>query len=274
VSLTTRNDVVVALRQLGVTAGMHLFVHSSLSSIGEVDGGADAVVDGLLDAVGPEGTIMVPTFSFSGTHTFDVSSTPSKTGAITETLRHRQYAVRSWHPTHASCAIGPHAEWLMHDHLRGEPLGIDSPEDRIAKLGGYILLLGVGHTVNSTVHVGEAYVGAPARRTHINPLTPAQKRVITPQGDVIPVTATEMPGCSRGFGAIESPLRYHGVIADGRVGNADCQLMQSADVIAETVNMLRTEPYSLLCSVPNCGTCTNARLMLDARSVGGLQVLG
>lgn len=267
-NILRRQDIVDGLRTLGIQPGCNLFVHSSLSATGHVEGGAETVVDALLEAISPGGTLMVPTFTFSQTTRFDVVNSPSGTGAVTEAVRQRAEAVRSWHPTHASCAIGPIAGWLMCDSLRTGPLSIDSPEDRMAKAGGYVLLLGVGHTANSTIHVGEAYAGAPARRVKCSPLAPRTITVTAPDGTQIEVTQTEMPGCSRGFGAIEPEMRERGLIADGLVGNAHCQLMRGADVISATVTLLRSDPYALCCDSRDCETCTTARKFIAERSLG------
>ena len=61
----TRDEIAAALRALGLPAGANVFVHSSMSSIGYVEGGADSIVDALLGVLGPAGTLIVPTFTFS-----------------------------------------------------------------------------------------------------------------------------------------------------------------------------------------------------------------
>ena len=88
----TRRDISEALRALGLRPGAVVFMHSSLSSIGEVDGGADTVVDAVLDALGPEGTLAVPTFCSINRRrgqTFEPDTTPSEVGQITNALRSR-----------------------------------------------------------------------------------------------------------------------------------------------------------------------------------------
>jgi len=266
VTRLSRKDIADALKRLGLSAGDHLYVHSSLSSMGFVVGGAPTVVEAVLDVIGPHGTFMVPTFTFSSTRVFDVLRSPSKTGAITEAVRTHPRAVRSWHPTHAPCAIGPLAEWLVADHLLYGPLDIGCPEDRMAKVGGWVLLLGVDHRVNSTVHVGEAYAGAAARRVRLSPLNPARPTVITPEGERLEVCLTSMPGCSGGFGALEAPMREAGLIRDGMVGSARCQLMRGQDIIDRTVALLRSNPYALACGHPACTTCAPARTIIGAQA--------
>ena len=262
-----KQDIVKALREMGIRRGDCLLVHSSLSSMGYVEGGADAVVDALLEVLGEEGTLMVPTFTHSGTEYYDPLASPSKNGAITEAVRRRPEAVRSLHPTHAPTAIGRYAEAFMRDHLKRGPLGIDCPVDRLARQGGWVLLLGVGHRANSIVHVGEAHARSPSLTVRYSPQAP--KRVILkhPDKGEMEVTVLEMPGCSAEFGAVERLLRKRGRILDGRIGRAPCQLMKGQDLIDATVGLLRQDPYGLLCSRPECSGCREARKVLD-RSVG------
>src|SRR5437868_2462833 len=110
----TAQEIAHDLRRLGLRAGDTVLVHSAMSRIGFVQGGAGAVVDAFLDALGPEGTLAVPTFPFNGSMLayvksdpdFDVDETPSKMGAITEHVRLRPGALRSLEPTHPVAALG------------------------------------------------------------------------------------------------------------------------------------------------------------------------
>src|SRR5947208_1183238 len=91
-SLVTRRDLVLAIRSLGVELGELLQVHSSLSRLGYVEGGAETVVDALLEVVGPTGTVMVPTFNHGKADIYDPAETPSTNGAVTEAFRKRTEA--------------------------------------------------------------------------------------------------------------------------------------------------------------------------------------
>ena len=107
--VVTFQEIVGALRQVQVRRGAVVYVHSSLSSMGYVQGGADSVIDAFLDVVGPEGTFCVPTIVYAGRGPrppFDVAGSPSEVGGITETLRLRAEARRSDNPTHSDAAIG------------------------------------------------------------------------------------------------------------------------------------------------------------------------
>jgi len=112
----SKEDIKSGLRQLGLKPGALVMVHSSLSSFGYVEGGAETVINALLETVGPEGTVMVPTYSINrrrldtGEEEFlpyDAEKTPVWTGTIPETFRKRTEAIRSANSTHSLAAIGP-----------------------------------------------------------------------------------------------------------------------------------------------------------------------
>jgi aminoglycoside 3-N-acetyltransferase len=164
-----RADLAAGLRRLGLGPGEIVFFHSSLRSLGHVSGGADAVVDGFLDAVGPGGTVVAPTFTLLGRvgpfgSWYDHETSPSTVGTITETLRRRPQAVRSFHPTHSVAAIGREAEAVTaghrHAHGRVSPwcdaaFAHDSPLDLLARRDAWYVLLGVGFHVQTVMHYVE-----------------------------------------------------------------------------------------------------------------------
>ncbi|HVG97210.1 MAG TPA: AAC(3) family N-acetyltransferase [Chloroflexota bacterium] len=168
----TRADVAAGLGRLGIAAGETVFFHSSLRSLGHVDGGADAVVDGVADAVGPLGTVAVPTFTLLGRvgpfgSWYDHEQSPSTVGAITETLRRRPGAIRSVHPIHSVAALGRRATALTAGHLlahgRVSPwcdaaFAWGSPFDLLARWNAWYVLLGVTYNVQTIMHYVEAIV--------------------------------------------------------------------------------------------------------------------
>ena len=161
----TPADLLGGFRRVGVQAGDLVYCHSSLSKFGYVERGADAVVDALLEAVGPEGTVAMPAGTYSLRRdgaVFDVRNAPSELGAITEALR-RRASHRSHHLTDSVCAIGPLAGELTATHSIS-PCGAESPFAKFIDLDAQILLLGVPHNNNTTFEAIEerlapAYVG-------------------------------------------------------------------------------------------------------------------
>jgi len=175
--------------------------HASLSSFGIVEGGARAVIEAILTVLGPSGTLMMPHILLYITYkgVFDRNDPPlTGCGAVPDLLRTWPGAVLSLHPSHPVVAVGPDAERLTEGHYRVSPVGKDSPVDRMARMGGQVLLLGVNQRVNTTIHTGEAYAGAPYWG---QPRTDRPKGlwVIMPDGQKAWVSLPEIPGDSFGF---------------------------------------------------------------------------
>ena len=158
--------------------GDTLFVHSSLSRLGWVCGGAEAVVLALVEAVGPRGTVAVPTQS--GGHSdpagwqapavpeswwdeiraempaFDPTLTPTrKMGAVVECFRHYAGFVRSYHPASSVGVVGPNARVITENQELARGMGERSPLARLYDLDARVLLLGVGHSNNTSLHLAE-----------------------------------------------------------------------------------------------------------------------
>ncbi len=258
----TKQSLIKSFQQLGILPGTSLVVHSAYRNIGNVEGGADTVIDALLECIGKDGLLVVPTFTYNN-EVFDPSSTPSRTGIITELLRNRTDSVRSLHPTHSVAAIGKDAEKVCEGHHLVPGLGLDSPLDRVAQSGGGVLLLGVGHANNSTIHVGEAYALAPYATIPFNPDWPTRIQVTgaTP----LEVEVYDPPGCSRAFGVIEDSLRRRGAVRDALIGNALVQWMPGQEVIDCTTDLLYGDFTALLCSDPSCYRCSRGIKLIKER---------
>lgn len=174
----TRAAICAALRAAEVSTGASIIVHSSLSRIGWVVGGAHTVVDALLDAVGSRGTVTMPSLSSDLSDparweappvpeswwpiirdempAFDAGLTPtSHMGAVVECFRHLPAAVRSEHPADSFVSFGPLAHHIVHPHPLSPAFGDGSPLERLYDLDARIVLLGVGHGNNTSLHLAE-----------------------------------------------------------------------------------------------------------------------
>lgn len=167
--MVDRNTLAADLRKLGVTPGMNLLVHSSLRRIGPVAGGADAVIDALLDVLGPEGTLMMSAVSGNvnpGQPVFHVRDTPATVGTLVNVFMKRPGTVRSLHPVHSIAACGPKAEFFTAGHLEARtPWSPDSPYGKVMRNHGFILFLGTNFTCNSCLHALEIEARVPGLHT-------------------------------------------------------------------------------------------------------------
>jgi aminoglycoside 3-N-acetyltransferase len=148
----TYDDLIITLKGLGVREGMKIMVHSSLSGIGYVEGGAKTVIKALVDLIGFDGLILMPAPPVTAINVdknsnfdvFDPKETKCSTGIICETFRKMPGVYRSIHPTHSVIAYGREAEWIISGHnLDRTPFGPNSPFARLLKLNGSILGLGL-----------------------------------------------------------------------------------------------------------------------------------
>lgn len=144
------------LVNLGIKSDDTLLMHSSLKSLGYVEGGASTVIDSLLYVLS-DGTLLIPALSFATvrpeTPIFSQTDTPSCVGAISEYFRKMPNVLRSLHPTHSVCAYGKRAYELTLGHIdTTTPVGEKSPFALLPKVGGKILMLGCGLRPNTSMH--------------------------------------------------------------------------------------------------------------------------
>ena len=158
--MLNKKDIVDCLELMDIKKGDTLLLHSSLTSIGGVEGGADAVIDAFLEAIGKEGTLVMSTLT-GWSKPFDAESSPSAVGYLSERFRLREGVLRSLHPVHSVAAYGKNAEYITKDHDKAQTgCGEGTPYLKIAELGGKALLLGVDMDRNTTMHSMEEAINA------------------------------------------------------------------------------------------------------------------
>lgn len=242
-------------RGLGLDSGDSVIVHSSLSSLGWIAGGAETVVDALCDSVGTTGTVMMPTFTRYD-QPYDPDVSPSTVGAITETFRKRDGTVRSGHPTKSVVVDGPNAASLTGDHDLRDSIGPDSPIHRlITERNADVFLLGVDHTTNSALHIAERLADLPYRDQF------AETTIRRTDGSIETVEVNKVH-CSRGFGVIGSITNRLGIEREGHVGDATARLLDGSTLLSVVVELLEEQPGLLLCDVPDCERCGYGRRRL------------
>lgn len=191
VNYTTKPNTITSLksdfRAIGVRPGAVIIIHSSLSKIGWTVGGSVSVIRALMQTLTPEGTLVMPTFSGGNSEpskwenppvpkswwdtirkempAFEPKITPTRgMGKIVETFRNWPDVLRSNHPISSFAAWGKHAKIIIENHeLKGD-LGEGSPISRLYELDGQILLIGVSHENNSSIHLAEYRSDFPGKR--------------------------------------------------------------------------------------------------------------
>lgn len=247
----TMGRLVDDLRALGLQDGDVVLVHSSLSGLGWVEGGAATVIDALVEAVGPGGTVLFPTLT--GTEqdgpehppTIELARTPCWTGMIPETARRRPEAVRSVHPTHSVSAIGARADAYATGHEASRtPCDARSPYARLMDEGGKILLLGgVTHESNTTLHALEEMAEVPY---HLQD-EETDGIVILPDGRRVVVrTLLHLWRWEREFTKVGPYLEQAGVSITGPVGASASTLVSASGLRDVILPLLRDDPLFLL----------------------------
>lgn len=239
-------DFLLLLRRLDVRAGDVLMVHSSYDRFRGFTGKPVDVLAALQTAVGPEGTILMPTLSFEGLavdyaargEVFDVKRTPSRMGLLTELFRRRRSVVRSVHPTHSVAAWGANAqEMVAGHHVAGTPCGAGTPFSRLLEYDGKILLLGTGIEAMTFFHTVEEILES---RLPVAPFTRESFSLLSRDstGQIL-VTRTRLwdPQVAhrRRPGKLVAALKQRGVWKKDRVGRLDAIILNAQDVL----NVLR-----------------------------------
>lgn len=183
----TTGSLAAQLAALGLHEGQTVLVHTALSRIGWVVGGAEALIRALLAVLGADGTLMMPAHSTGNTDPatwehppvpeawwpvirahmppFDPATTPTRgLGVTPELFRTFPNVRRSQHPITSFAAFGRSADELTRDHHLNDEMGERSPVGRLYALDGYVLLLGVGHGNNSSLHLAEYRAEFPGKR--------------------------------------------------------------------------------------------------------------
>ena len=154
-----QKEIRTGLEKIGLKKDMVVYVHSSMSSLGYVNGGPGSVINSILNVIGNKGTIVMPTFTHK-TDIFDPETTKSWTGAISECLRARKGSFRSVHPTHSVAAFGMLSKEIIKGHEKSKaPFDKKSPFHKLAIKESYILMLGTEN--NSMIHYVQNKVNFP-----------------------------------------------------------------------------------------------------------------
>lgn len=249
----TRAEVVDQLRAQGVREGGVLLVHTSFRAVRPVEGGPAGLVAALREALGPAGTLVMPSWTGSDEEPFDPLSTPASEdlGVVAEVFWRLPGVRRSAHEF-AFAAAGPEAEAILADPLPLPPHLPESPVGRVHERDGQVLLLGVGHDADTTLHLAELLAGVPYG---------IPKQITTLRdGRPTRVEYAENDHCCQRFALADGWLRARGLQAEGRVGHAHARLVRSRDVVAAALEHLAADPLLFLhAPEEGCADCDEAR---------------
>jgi aminoglycoside 3-N-acetyltransferase len=265
--LLTFRDFIIGFRKLEIDRSRPIIAHASLSAFGEVHGGADTILGALLSSFD---TLIMPTFTYktmvtpelgppdnainygSGVDTNKLAeifrhAMPADPlmGVVAESLRKHPKAHRTTHPILSFSGIN--AKRILGSQTIKEPLLCI---ETIKNKDGWVLLLGVDQTVNTSIHYAEGRAG---RKQFV-------RWALTPKGVVF---CPGFPGCSDGFEAVSSHLQDE--IRGVEVGQAVIQAMPLVKLVETVDAMIKDNPIALCCERDDCERCNAVRASVSAQ---------
>lgn len=235
----SKKEIKSGLQKLGLKQGDTVIVHSSLASIGEVEGGADTVIWALQEVIGTRGMLMMPY--------------PLGNATIAKVFSDSPGVVKSFHPTHSVSAWGAGVREFVRDHIKSPTAcGRETPYGRLIAANGYILLLGVDQDRNTTLHTIEEYADLPYLSEHRVDYTDqaGMKRI---------KILKKYPGPHRNFIGIDRLLAEEGAMKTGKIGSASARLIKARQMADVLFKALKKNPALFLCDNPDCMDCVMQR---------------
>jgi len=243
-----KKDIVQGLKELGLKRGDVVIVHTSLKSIGYVCGGAQAVIEALIEVVTSEGTVVMPTQSWknldpgTGVHwnaeesdwdkirenwpAYDKHITPTNTmGAVAEMFRQWPGSIRTEHPARSICGWGKYAEYITAEHTLSNIFGEESPIAKLYDLDAKVLLLGVGYDKNTSIHLADVRAEYPGKHDCV------EHSAILEDGVRIWKAYNTLFVDGEDFEDIGIAFEEKGLANIGKIGNADSRLMQQRNLV-------------------------------------------
>jgi aminoglycoside 3-N-acetyltransferase len=252
------NHIIAQLLGLGIEPGGVLVVHTAFSKVAPLEGGPLGLINAIRVALGPEGTLVMPSMSDDDDHPFDPSTTPCLgMGVVADTFWRLPGALRSDSP-HAFAAVGPYAAEITAAHPPHVPHGLNSPVGRIYELGGQVLLLGVGHDANTTIHLAENL----AQVRYGQPKYLMTRR----EGQLTRLDYIEIDHCCENFRLMDQWLDAERAQRHGIVGHGQARLARSRSLVQTALTHLAEDETAFLHSPGLCTECDAARSTLSARA--------
>jgi aminoglycoside 3-N-acetyltransferase len=256
--MATPAEIADQLRALGVRSGEVLLAHISFRSVRPVEGGPQGLLEALREALGPDGTLVMPSWPEDDAEPFDParSAAARDLGVTADAFWRLPGVQRSEHPQ-AFAAAGPHASRIVSGPLPLPPHIPASPVGRVHELDGQVLLLGVDHDADTTLHLAELLAGVPY----------GVPRVCTvfENGRPVRLEYRENDHCCQRFALADDWLRADGLQAEDQVGNAHARLARSRDIVRVALETLARDLLLFLHPVSaGCAECDEARSSIAA----------
>ena len=252
-----KGEIIQKLKEVGLKNGDTVMVHTSLGKMGYVCGGAQAVIEALMEVVGDSGTIMMPTQSWknldpeTGVHweaeqkdwklirdnwpAYDKNLTPTNTmGAVAEMFRQVPGSVRSDHPARSVCAWGRYAEYLVKEHELSNIFGDGSPIGRLYELDGKVLLIGTGYDKNTSLHLADVRAEYPGKHTCV------KHSAVSEEGKRVWKAYETLFVDGNDFEKIGEDFEKAYAVPGVRIGNALVRLMYQRELVDFAVKWMET----------------------------------
>lgn len=249
-------QLIQQLFNLGVQPGMILIVHCSFSQVKPIEGGPQGLIAALQTALGNSGTLVMPSMTDDDDQPFDPAITPCLgMGIVANSFWQLPHVLRSNSP-HAFAAIGKKARSITQPHPADLPHGLNSPVGRVYELNGHVLLLGVDHGANTTIHLAEYLAGVRYRR--------AKTVTLWQNGVLTQLAYGEIDHCCQRFRLADQLLDAHGLQKQGQVGYATARLMRSQDIVQVVKAQLMADETFFLHPFGIDEECDEARASLPS----------
>ena len=240
----TKQSLLADLTKSGIPRDATVLIHSSMKSVGEVNGGADTVLDALSEYFEP-GLLVLPSHTWETINqdgdVFDPEVSASCVGILTDLFWRRPETVRSWHPTHSVAALGAEArEFVAGEETTRSPCPRGGVYGRLLDRGAYILFLGVPMSRNTFVHGVEEWNGIQNRLAE----KPTKLAVRTPGGTLVQAPqnmhSAPIPDVSANYDKLRAVLEKSGDLQVASLGDAEL-LITTAPAVNRVASALLAE---------------------------------
>ena len=244
--MITKNDILNQLESFRYAVGHPVIVHTSLRAIGPIDGGADTLLDALIEFfTAGSGLLCIPTHTWDES-VMDLRNPRSCIGTLPTVAAKRHDGIRTLNPTHSMMIFGNKrsaielAECDIHINSPASPMG---SMGKVHDMNGFVLLLGVGHESNTFLHCVEEMMQVPGRLTDYM----VERTIIHRDGHseirkLYWFNEAYIPDVSIYFPKYEPAFRYHKCIYDGMIGNASAQ-MCSTQGMRKVMELIRNNSH-------------------------------